>query len=180
MTFEEWADVKGYGGYYQVSRTGVIRSFAKSNRRPQIPHVLAQGKDRKGYFRCNLNGKKVPVHRIVATAFVPNPQGKEQVNHIDGNKENNNAENLEWCTAAENMRHAVQTGLNDVGHLIAATSKPVAQLSKDRKTVIRVFKSMNDAARETGTAQALISGCCNHKPHFITAGGYCWEFYHDI
>lgn len=65
-----------------------------------------------GYFECSIRHKKVMVHRLVAKAFIPNPDNKPQVNHKDGNKHNNHVSNLEWVTARENIRHAVENGLS--------------------------------------------------------------------
>lgn len=111
---EQWVDIDGFNGKYQVSNTGKIRSTCYKE-----PRILSQyriGKDRK-YLAVKLytggrgTGKNYKVHRLVALAFIPNPDNKEQINHIDRNTFNNNASNLEWCTDSENQRHAWQTGL---------------------------------------------------------------------
>ena len=72
---------------------------------------ILSGWNDKGYVRCELNGKNIRVHRLVGKAFVPNLENKPQINHIDGNKGNNHADNLEWCTNAENTQHAYDNGL---------------------------------------------------------------------
>ena len=81
------------------------------------PKILKGSTTKKGYRSVELNGKAYPIHRLVAMAFIPNPYGKPQVNHIDGDKLNNCVSNLEWCTNEENMKHAYATGLqfNDFG-----------------------------------------------------------------
>lgn len=100
---------KNYHGYL-VTPEGVVYS-----RKPGCDHPLAQSISDRGYPRVYLqiNGKKkvMKIHRLVAELFVPNPDNKREVNHKDGNKRNNNADNLEWCTRSENLKHAYRTGL---------------------------------------------------------------------
>jgi hypothetical protein len=97
---------------YAVSDTGLVKRVCNGRVRKPSP-------DKTGYFRVGLSlrGDGIPrsasVHRLVALAFIENPQGKPCVNHIDGNKQNNHASNLEWVTVGENWRHAIRTGLAD-------------------------------------------------------------------
>ncbi len=111
---EEWRDVKGYEGLYQVSNLGRARSFHNQYGRVIKP-VLTQ----KGYLQVTLskNGKSRtrPLHILVAQAFIPNPLNKPQVNHMDGNPLNNRFDNLEWATSKENIQHAYKTGLAKSG-----------------------------------------------------------------
>lgn len=109
---EIWEDSPVYPEYYQVSNMGRVKS---KWRRCKIlkPEVM-----KKGYLRVDLAAKnkassKVMVHRLVALAFIPNPENKPAVNHINGNKADNRVENLEWCTIKENTIHALNTGLID-------------------------------------------------------------------
>lgn len=112
---EEWVDIKGFNGKYQVSNTGKVRSLCYKN-----PRILSTGKTGKyrNYLEVKLykdgrgTGKNYKVHRLVAEAFLPNPDNKPQVNHIDGNTFNNDVSNLEWVTDSENQKHAWDNGLH--------------------------------------------------------------------
>lgn len=101
---EIWKDIKGYEGHYKISNLGRFYNL--------LTNYKSKGAiDNTGYRRVHLNNKSCLLHRLVAEAFIPNPQNKSQVNHIDGNKLNNNVDNLEWCTPKENMVHASKNKL---------------------------------------------------------------------
>lgn len=116
---QDWKDIDGYNGLYQVNRLGIVRSldryinFERKNdgmiTRKLTGKVLKPGTI-EGYEYVNLtkNGirKTYPIHRLVAKAFIPNPLAKPSVNHIDNNRTNNNVKNIEWCTPMENSAHA--------------------------------------------------------------------------
>ena len=114
---EVWRDIKGYEGRYQVSSEGRVKTVNrfKSDFRRQREGIRKTQIDHHGYEFVNLfDGHRFhrhSVHVLVARAFIDNPEDKNQVNHIDGDKLNNRLENLEWCTASENQIHALKMGL---------------------------------------------------------------------
>ena len=117
---ETWKDIDKFDGHYQVSNCGRVRSVDRigtyRNYKGKIVNVPYKGKimtpsDSRGYEATVLDGKSVRIHRLVAEAFVPNPDNLPVVNHIDGNKKNNMAKNLEWVTQKRNMEHARENGL---------------------------------------------------------------------
>ena len=112
---ETWRPIADTNGKYEVSNFGRVRT---NNQRPGL---LTLTKQPKGYLYAMVtlsNGKQknCRVHRLVALAFIPNPDGLPEVNHIDGNKENNHVSNLEWCTHSYNNKHAWAIGLKDRHH----------------------------------------------------------------
>lgn len=116
----KWKPVPEYEGLYMVSDSGLIKALYRrvdsgKCHRDWVEHILCVATDARGYLRTNLakNGTNhtVKVHRVVAEAFIPNPDNLPQVNHKDGDKTNNHVSNLEWCTVSENQRHAYRIGL---------------------------------------------------------------------
>ena len=163
---EVWKSVpfKDYKSQYQISSHGNVRNNKGL--------ILSPGK-RAGYQSVclyqNTISKSYKIHRIVALAFVPNefPEENTQVNHIDGNKLNNRADNLIWTTVGENNQHAIDTGLNPCTKR-AVTGKNIH--TGETKT----YPSLKAAKEDTGIDDASISNVCNGKRHH--AGGYIWKY----
>jgi hypothetical protein len=149
---------------YEVSDTGLIM-----NRR--TGKILKPMENHKGYLYVNLYDeegkiKKFRVHRLVAEAFIPNPENKPQVNHKNGNKHDNRVENLEWVTNVENYRHAAEKGL----------TKPtvsVVQYTLDGEYVAE-YSSITEASKAVGGRDCQISQCCRMLVN--TAYGYVWRY----
>ena len=128
---EIWKDIPGYEGYYQVSNYGSFRSlnriikYKNNGLRIYPGKILLTEPTKDNYRRIVLMKEGVKIrymcHRLVALAFIPNPENKPNINHIDGNKSNNIVSNLEWCTPSENSLHAFKTGLSKK-HYINSTN----------------------------------------------------------
>ena len=114
MNFEEWKDIPGYEGLYQVSNTGKIKGLPRVTVQNQIlqERILIPGVINNGYLQITLhkNGehKNFLVHRLVANAFIPNPKNLPEVNHKDEDKTNCNSDNLEWCTRKYNLNYGTR------------------------------------------------------------------------
>lgn len=170
---EEWKAVKGYEGLYEVSNLGKVRNA-------KTLHNLSAFKNSQGYYRLTLwknnKQKKYSVHRIVAEAFIPNIHNKPQVNHIDEDKSNNKASNLEWCTQIENHNHGTinerisKTLINNT-----KKSKPVAAYDDDMNLIFS-FPSVYEASRQIGISASTIRDCLYHRHRIKHAGGYKWRF----
>ena len=113
MKSENWVDINGYEGKYQVSDMGNVRS---TNQGQHHDKVLTERLGTHGYNRASLSSggivREYRVHRLVAQAFIDNPDGKENINHINGIRNDNRVSNIEWCTKSENAIHAYETGLH--------------------------------------------------------------------
>lgn len=171
-----WAIAVGYYGKYEVSSDGRIRNIITGK-------ILIPSVSKTGYLFVNLDRPDLPrknafVHRLVAEAFIPNPQNKSQVNHKDGDKTNNRTENLEWVTPAENVRHSYSVlgkkpsmegktgGLN-------RNSIPVYQYDLDGKFV-KSWDGISAAARAVGCNPSQIINQIAGR--IVTCHGFLWSY----
>ena len=174
---EIWKDIAGYEGLYQISNMGRVKSL--KNRSNHKWEIVIKQSIVMGYSAVCLCKESVEknykVHRLVANAFIENPDGKPQVNHKDGNKQNNNVYNLEWVTAKENTEHAFMNGL---AHAQRGSenrrSKTVIQIDLKTGKTISVYNGLREAERKTGVSHGNIGKVANHK--WFSAGGYRWEY----
>lgn len=188
QSIEIWKDVEGFEGSYQVSNLGRVKNVCRHIRgrndgiRTIRERIRIQRQSRTGYcmtiLSSNNKQKNCTIHRLVALSFVENPNNYTEVNHIDGDKMNNRADNLEWCTRSENNRHAIRTGLrrhNWTGMFGSKhrLSKPVTQRDLNGK-YINVFESTGDAERKTGVSAKGISRIAIRKKGH--AGGFAWSY----
>ena len=131
MEQEQWKPIEGTDGGYEVSNLGRVMSKMQRN-----PRIMPQTIQRSGYRYVTLHVNNKPtcrrVHRLVAQAFLPNPEGLKEVNHKDGNKDNNRADNLEWCTRSHNVKHSFDTGLKHPHRWTAEERKQIGERTKAR------------------------------------------------
>ena len=169
---EIFREIEGFPDY-EISNLGRVCSFKK-----KYPRIMKPGKDHKGYLQVVLRtgGKQVTkkVHRLVAEAFVPNPENKSQINHIDENKGNNVVDNLEWVTCSEKNNHGTRNRRMAEALLNRRDlSKPVVQYTTDG-VFMAEYSSIHEAGRITGIAYQNIYKVCRGKRK--TAGGYLWLY----
>jgi hypothetical protein len=168
---EIWKSITGFETKYLVSDLGRVKSLSRDYKYGSHDDVILKTNDRRGYEGVTLfdNGKRYykAVHRLVAEAFIPNPDNKPCINHKDENRKNNRANNLEWCTYSENSNYG-----NCRKKISNRVSRRVYQLSKDGE-IIKVWDSMSKASESLGVHLSEISKCC--KNHKFTAGGFRWR-----
>lgn len=172
---EIWRDIKDYEGLYRINIDGEIHSLINNI-------IKKQSTNHKGYkciYLCKGGKrKKFYIHRLVASHFMDDCD--KQINHIDGNKTNNNVDNLEWVTPRENMLHAYKSGLHKryVGKE-NPNATAVCQYTMSGK-LIKFWDSMADAAREVGGKSGNISACCigkdNRGKNILSYKGYKWKY----
>lgn len=188
---EIWKDIEGYEGSYQVSNLGRVKSLERMVFNPlhgQIKikeTILKFGHDGFNYCQVGLqtNGRKnFKIHRLVAIAFIPNPENKREINHIDGNKDNNCIDNLEWVSSSENQIHAYKNNLRKPSRALLGrtgseckTSKQICQFDLNGN-FIQEFGSTREAERFIGMRN--IYACATGKRK--TLGGYKWKYKQQI
>jgi hypothetical protein len=159
---ETWKPIKGYEGWYEVSNLGNVRSLDRKVDFDDGRYANYKGKTLKtslnnnGYYTTSLwknsKSKIAYIHRLLAENFIPNPENKRLVNHIDGNKLNNHISNLEWVTVLENVRHSQKTGLTPETHV----AKRVSQYDKNGNYIASYF-SYYEAAKVVNGDHSKIS-----------------------
>lgn len=167
--------IKNFPDYY-ITDSGLVYSRNPyKNRDGRIKRIKTVQR-KTGYINVGLNRNNkhfvLPLHRLVAMAFVPNPDNKPEVNHINGVKHDNRADNLEWVTHSENIKHSYTTLGKKRNPHFNVYRKWVACI-KDGK-IIDKFHGTREASRQTGIRQARISECCLGKTKH--AGGFQWEY----
>lgn len=172
---EEWKDIAGYEGLYQVSNLGRVKGVERISPQGHLlkEKIRALAEDKYGYMVVNLcrDGKvKVyKVHRLVCYAFISKPLDKDFVNHIDGDKKNNAVWNLEWCTSSENIIHAFNTGLkHSVSISRYGESNAHCKLTNEQVELIRKLsehehKSVRELSKEFGVGYTQIYRILKHE-----------------
>lgn len=183
---EEWRDIHGYEGLYQVSSFGRIKRLKgvtarKNGYKIPIPERILNGsKNYYGYKQISLSKnrekKRFMIHRLVATAFISNPEEFPIINHKDENKINNHVDNLEWCSYAYNNTYGGLTQRrNATKKERHSLCKPVQQYSLDGK-FLREYYSIKEASEVLNLSDTTISLICNCYKGMVTCGGFQWKF----
>lgn len=167
---EIFKDIKGYEGLYQISNFGNVKSLKRNI-------ILKPSSNRKGYLHIilykNHKSKNSIIHRLVAQAFIPNPENKPQVNHIDGNKRNNNVNNLEWVTNSENQKHAFKLHLQTNSGNNNPRARKINQYDLNGK-LIKTWNSIYEITKELGINRSSIWRCCIGK--YKKSHNYIWRY----
>ena len=185
---EIWKDVVGYEGVYQVSNTGKVKRIGEYTNQTgktwKSERILKPGCKAKGYLYVQLSkeGKASPkhVHRLVAEAFIENPDNKPTVNHKNGNKSDNAVDNLEWTTYTENNIHSVRV-LGNNKQIEYSIKKAVIQYDL-KGNFIAEYPSYREAQRQTGISaiDVVCRGDRQKGRKQKTAGGFIWKYKEDI
>ena len=181
---EIWKDIVGYEGLYQVSNLGNVKSCKRivfyGNNKKQTIHekILKPDINKLGYKRVTLckygKTKRMSIHRLVATAFVENPDNKPVVNHIDCNPSNNCVENLEWCTTQENNLYAIKLGrIKPQENGKKTTCKPVVATNITTGEMF-YFESIREAQRQLNIFTSNINGVLKGKRN--KTKGYTFKY----
>jgi hypothetical protein len=185
VVIEIWKEVLGFEGFYEVSNSGQVKSLPRNGTKKE-PRILKQTLNKYGYYRVNLQKPRKDLtqnknnlrsaHRLVAIAFIPNPEKKPQVNHKNGIKTDNEVKNLEWVTNLDNITHSINVLKNKHWRDSGATNhnaKKVNQYDLDG-TFIKEWGCIKDAKNIADDGDII--KVCKHQKGRITAGGYKWEY----
>lgn len=186
---EVWKDVKGYEGYYQVSNLGRVRSLDRTFTRSDGSTATYRGRVlvpvgrpyRHVTFSKNGKAVRIRIHRLVAEAFIPNPNGLSDVDHVNCIKTDNRATNLRWCTPAENSRYAAENGLlHPKPYELYSDEAKERMVADKRRPVVRddgvVYPSITSAAKALGVTRpavghvlmGLVETCKGHTFSYAT------------
>ena len=179
----DWYDIPNFEGLYKISNNGEVLSLGNgksTNTNFKKQKLLSINIGTNGYKKVKLSkdGKKhwFNVHRLVAKIFVLNPNNNLYVNHKDGDKQNNHYTNLEWCSASENIKHAVKLGLHKpIKGIDNKQSKQINQLDLNGE-LIKTWGSIKEACRINGFNSYGIIKCCKKQKRYKTAYNYKWEY----
>lgn len=177
---EKWTDIVGYEGYYKISNLGNVKSCKRIIKhglgnadRTIKPRIIKPYNDNHGYHMVSLSkdgkAKKHKVHRLVAEAFISNPENKPTVNHLNEIRNDNRVENLEWATFKENNNYGSHNE-----RVSKTLSRPIEQLDKNDNK-ISIFESVREASLATGIHIMNIKSCLSHDNRNF-AGGYKWRY----
>jgi hypothetical protein len=183
---EKWMNIPNYEGSYQVSSLGRVKSlerYRKGNGQSFIlvkESILKPKLNKYGYLTQALSShgklKHIPIHKLVAICFLENNniEKHNQINHIDGNKSNNNPENLEWCDAKHNTQEALRLGLRCVGkgYRPRVDSKRISQFHDG--IYIKTYESLSESVKATSLSRSAINNCLNNRSK--SCGGYFWKY----
>lgn len=176
----EWRMVKGHPRY-SVSCNGEVLCWNYMNR--GNPKLCKLFKNTKGYVLVHIGEKNIRVHRLVAESFIPNPQNKPQVDHINTIRDDNRVENLKWTTSIENQNNPLTIKHLNEKHPMRGKfgaehnrSKTIVQLTLEEK-FIKKYGGILEAERELGISATSICACCKGK--LKSAGGFKWMYYSD-
>lgn len=186
MNKEIWKDIDGYEGLYQISNLGNVKSLTnRSNHKEE--RILKLNTNSKYYLvnLCkNTKRKTLLIHRLVAKAFIDNPNNLPQINHINGNKLDNRAVNLEWCTCRANIIHSIKNGLKVTkkgkenpmyGRKNENANRSVKVSKYDMNdNYIETYSSIREAGIKNNISEFTISNVCNGRGK--SAGGYKWRY----
>ena len=185
---EIWKDIKNYESCYQVSNLGKVRSLTRkvntyNGVRITKGQLLKPLKTNRNYLRVclkkNQKNKYVSIHRLVAEAFIPNPNNYPIINHIDGNTSNNKASNLEWCTQKHNIKYAYMFGKAKATKgcfkkgYIPHNRRKINQYSLDG-ILLNTFNSVKEAGLFVNTVPSNINNCLSGKTK--KAKGFIWKY----